>query len=264
MRRAKTILTLVVVLAMAFGTLTAFASEGNMTLSEKTDRFSLMENGQEGDSFSMISHDGELVINIHEDTPVIFEDDTDARERLVEGQTLAELLNDRMLVITYGITTRSLPPQTSPVNVVIMYEQAVALPIDVETPEQVITLPIEIEDVVLNGEIVVHGTIIEAAAPYISNGVVMVPLRAIAESLGYDVNWDNVTRSVRLGVATHLWIGRDEYHVGRMAPISLGTAPELTNNLTFVPLNFFRDVVTGQVVYVFEGQVVIETYSDMM
>ena len=47
-----------------------------------------------------------------------------------------------------------------------------------------------------------------------------------------------------------------------MAPIELSAAPVLMGDETFVPLDFFREVL-GQTAYVFEGQVVIETYSDM-
>jgi hypothetical protein len=79
------------------------------------------------------------------------------------------------------------------------------------------------------------------------------------------VNWDNKVKGVRLGVAINLWIGKDEYTVGRMAPITLGTAPELTDGHTYVPMSFFSSVVTGYTAYSFEGQVVIEdaVESDM-
>jgi len=91
----------------------------------------------------------------------------------------------------------------------------------------------------------------------------MVPLRVVAEALGYDVTWNGYLRSVQLGVAIHLWIDNTEVHIGRMAPIELSTAPALVDSVTFVPLDFFRTVL-NQTAYVFEGQVVVETYSDMM
>ena len=254
MKSVKIILALLMVAMMAFGTFTAFASEGTLA-TEKADRFTVMGDDTDGDTFSMISQDGQLVIHINKETPIIFEDDTDARERLVEGQTLADLLNDRMLVVTYSIVATSYPPQTSPEKIVIMYEEAVNLPEDID-------LGLDIDGLFLNGELVVSGEIIEAPAPYIKDGVVMVPLRAIAEKLGFDVNWDDTVRGVRLGTAINLWLGKDEYHVGRMAPISLGTAPELTDGYTFVPMQFFGSVVAGYDAYAFEGQVVIIASAD--
>jgi len=123
-------------------------------------------------------------------------------------------------------------------------------------------------DLELNGELVVNNEILEGAlAPFVQEAgdgyIVMVPLRVVAEALGYDVSWNQYLQSVQLGVAVHLWIGGTEAHRGRMAPIELSTAPILVDSVTFVPLDFFRNVL-GQTAYVFEGQVVIETYSDMM
>ena len=248
------VLALLTALVIMASPMAAFA-EGELPAVDKTDRFSLIENesGYEA-GFSMISSDGELVIHISDKTPVFFEDGDEARDRLVPEQTLWQLLDTRKLIVTYSITTKSLPPQTNPEKVVILYEEIVPLPIDVD---QLVSE--------LNGEIVVNGEIIKAPAPFISDGVVMVPVRAIAEALGFDVNWDAETKGVRLGVAINLQIGKDEYLVGRMAPLSLGTAPVLTDDRTYVPLSFFRDVISGYTVYVFEGQVVIESAesSDM-
>jgi len=84
------------------------------------------------------------------------------------------------------------------------------------------------EPIPLNGEIVVNGVIIDSEyVPYWceSCNTVMVPLEVVAIALG----------------------------------LEMGSG----DSVTFVPLNFFRSVL-GQTVYVFEGQVVVETYSDMM
>ena len=119
----------------------------------------------------------------------------------------------------------------------------------------------------LNGELVVNGEIIEGAPePFwldAENGsVLMIPVRAVAEALGYDVYWDAAEHGVRLGVAVNLWIGSYEAHVGRMAPIELSAAPLIKDGRTFVPIDFIRNVL-GQYAYVFEGQTVVETETDM-
>jgi len=263
----KKIIGLVVMVAMVLGMVCPAAANA-LPVTEKTDRFTVLN---EDDGLTMVSEDNELVIHINDDVEIIFEDGTDARERLEANQTLAELLDTRNLVVSYTKATFSLPPQTTPEKIVIMYETAVPLPIDVEggaavtpvTPIYEFT-PEEIEELFpLNGEIVICDEIADAPAPYYNNGVVMVPLRAVAEALGYDVIWNADEQSVNLGPALTLTIGSDYYIRGRMVPFELGTAPELTDGLTYVPLSFWQTVVGGLDAYVFEGQVVIAEAGDM-
>ena len=92
--------------------------------------------------------------------------------------------------------------------------------------------------------IYVHGTKIDAPEVYVSeSGNTMVPLRAVAEALGYGVDWNQELQRVSIGVATFISIGEDEYMIGRMAPRSLGQAPELKNDVTFVPVEFFSQIL---------------------
>jgi len=226
------------------------------------------------------------------------------------GRTLAEVLEGRNMTVTYGIVTASIPAQTTPISVKILFETAVHLPgeipstmwfdeetglwmsgtplypgvIEIDTGEgfqNIVTLPGYIGDldfdsngrppwiaapIELNGEIVVNGEVIAAPVPTTygvhDGSVVMVPLRAVAEALGYDVLWNEELQSVQLGVAINLWIGQEEFHIGRMAPLGLQVPPTIIDNYTFVPLNFFR-IALNQNAYVFEGQIVIETETDM-
>ena len=267
MKNTKRILAALLVIVMALSMVSVFAADDSS--SEKTARFNILE----GTEFSMISEDGELVIHISDDVPIIFEDDLDVREQIAPYyENLLEFLDGRKLVVTYSITTRSLPPQTTPDKIVVMYEVAVHFPAEVngeysdENGYMGIVPPIHHFDenelaMLLNGEIVIHNEFIDAPTPFITHNdegsvVVMVPLRAIAEALGYDVYWNHAERGIRLGVAINLWIGRDEYLVGRAAPIELGTAPKLVDSVTFVPMTFFREVL-GYTIFAFEGQVVI-------
>jgi hypothetical protein len=71
----------------------------------------------------------------------------------------------------------------------------------------------------------------------------MLPLRALSEMLGYTVHWDGALAEVRLGNAISFRIGQNSYLVGRMAPITLDAAPEIKNNLTFVPIDFYEKVL---------------------
>jgi hypothetical protein len=137
------------------------------------------------------------------------------------------------------------------------------------TPEKVIVLgkpkgswtaPIHITA----AELVVEGKTIEAPPAFTTDdGVVMVPLRAAAEALGYEVTWDGGTQTVFLNSAISLQIDRDSYVYMRMAPITLGTAPVLRDSHTFVPLDYFREVLRLNNAYFFEGQIVIDNAEKM-
>lgn len=73
---------------------------------------------------------------------------------------------------------------------------------------------------------------------------IMVPLRSVAEKLGYDVSWDKEHGGVKLDdgeVNTVVYIGEDNYYmasstaIGMSAPTSLGAAPVIKDDMTFVP-----------------------------
>ena len=181
----------------------------------------------------LVSADKSLKLNMSDDTEIILQDGT-----VFEG----EVANRRLIVI-YGISTKSIPAQTTPDKIVVLLEKAEEMPIfDVSTME-----------------IVVNKEVIQAPAAYTSEkGTVMVPLRAIAEALGYKVTWNNETLSVTLDKDISLTIGEDNYISGDNAPIKLGTAPELTGERTFVPLNFFKQAVKMNNAHVFEAQIVID------
>ena len=181
----------------------------------------------------LISTDKSLKLNISNDTEIILQDGT-----VFEGE-----LTNRKIVVVYGASTKSIPAQTTPDKIVVLLEKAEEMPIyDVSTME-----------------IVVNNQVIQAPAAYTNEqGTVMVPLRAIAEALGYEVIWNNETRSVTLGKDIFLTIGEDNYISGDNAPIQLGTAPELTGERTFIPLNFFKQVIKMNNAYVFEAQIVID------
>ncbi|MDF2532618.1 MAG: copper amine oxidase family protein [Clostridia bacterium] len=180
----------------------------------------------------LISSDNWLKLNILDATKILMEDGT-----AFEGQ-----LTNRKLVIVYGVATKSIPAQTTPSKIVVLFEKADPVIGDVSTMD-----------------IVVNNKKIEAIAAYMNEkGAVMVPLRAIAETLGFDVIWNNEEQSVMLGKNISLKIGEDHYIYMKTAPIQLGNAPEIKEGKTYVPLNFFREVTRMNNAYVFESQIVID------
>lgn len=96
----------------------------------------------------------------------------------------------------------------------------------------------------------VDGTTLDlsATAPYEEGGHVMLPLRPVAEALGFSVTWDQATRAAALDngtVKSAVSIGTDSYYLsgsqtaGTGTPQSFGAAPALVKGTTYVPSELF-------------------------
>ncbi len=98
--------------------------------------------------------------------------------------------------------------------------------------------------------IYVNGAPLANATTYESEGYTMVPVRAISEALGITVNWDATAGRVEL-VKTPLYVtftpGVDGYTFARTAPMKVGKAPELTDSLTYVPLQMIEEIMGAEV-----------------
>ena len=175
----------------------------------------------------LVSSDNSLKLNITADIEIVLQD----------GKAFEGELANRKLVVMYDVSTRSIPAQTNPSKVVVLFEKAV----DVSALD-----------------IVVNNKKIDAPSAYTNEqGTVMVPLRAIGEALGYDVVWDSNTQSVMVGKGISLTIGKDSYNYMKTAPIQLGTAPTIVDEKTFVPLSFFKEVVRVNDAQILQGEIVI-------
>lgn len=99
--------------------------------------------------------------------------------------------------------------------------------------------------------VTVDGTALDLSGktPFVSQEKVMVPLRPVAEALGYTVTWtaeDAQRVEIDNGVV-HTWvsIGVDSYcrtsstALGMGAPQSFGVAPVAMDNTTYVPVDLF-------------------------
>ena len=217
---------------------------------------------------NLVSYDNFLRLNVADDTVIIRQNGTDGSEIP---------LTNRDLAVVYTVTTRSIPAQTTPELIVIhnptpeMSEQMMAdlyadelarsngyIEIEVGGPleldqETINLLNAQLAEGLREAVTSVNSEIIDAPAPIVREHHVFVPLRAIAEALGYDVFWEEETASIALGVGIRLQIGSYEYLIGRMAPITLENVPFISNNTTFVPLEFFDRVLNYDAGYMFGG-----------
>lgn len=180
----------------------------------------------------LVSMDHMLKLNVAEDTEII----------LTDGTSFKGEITNRKLVVIYGVATKSIPAQTTPIKIIVLPEEK-------ESP---------ITDI-SNMDIVVNTKKIDALAAYTnSDGNIMVPLRPIARALGFEVKWDNKSQSIMVGKGISLTIGRDYYTYMKTSPIVLGAVPELVDEVTFVPLSFFEEVMKVDHAYVAESEIIID------
>jgi hypothetical protein len=105
-------------------------------------------------------------------------------------------------------------------------------------PRTIISLTVGSPRMTVNGT--VKAIDAQGTRPLISNGMTMVPIRAIIESLGGSVGWDTATRrlDIRLGsrIVT-VWVGRTTAMVGGVTK-RIGVAPAIIGGRTLIPLRF--------------------------
>jgi hypothetical protein len=213
----------------------------------------------------LVSYDGMLALNIDENVRIIMQD---GAEFQLFGQSVQDALANRAMMVFYSVTTRSIPAQTTPELVVVLYETAVH-PIAVIDP---IELPVTGDDwlaaLPATGtpvDLVVQGNIVDTVPLELTeNGIIMVPLYLVNTLFKVTLEWESETQTVNIGNFITLTIGLDEYrHETREAVISLGAAPAIIGDRTHVPLAFFTDVIGLNNAYFFEGQIVIDNYEKM-
>lgn len=206
----------------------------------------VLENGFiKADKFdsALLSRDKTLKLNISEDTEILWENGTVMN--WIKAPTVSELelaLSNRQLIVFYNFTTKSIPAQTTPSKVIVLSEQ--------------------IDDSLIN--VYVNDVLLENKTSYIDqNGITMLPVRAISESLGYEVSWNNQDRSVIIGNNTVFKIGVNSYINSQNQSKTLEAAPIIKNDRSFVPLSFFKEILNVKAADFFENTVVINDSTNM-
>lgn len=106
-------------------------------------------------------------------------------------------------------------------------------------------------DIPLNGIIVNDHIVFSDVAPYIKNSRTYVPIRFIAEELGFDVKWDAKTKKVTMsdGKSTvELTIGSKTMLVNDKK-VTLDAPSEIKDQRTFVPLRAIAEAFGKRVEY---------------
>lgn len=96
---------------------------------------------------------------------------------------------------------------------------------------------------------VINGATVDGVPVVTENDIVLIPLRSVAEGLGYTVTWMEEDQSITLEKGAQyirMAIGEDSYSFSRRAPQSLGTAPVLVDDcVTHVPASFIPEIIGG-------------------
>lgn len=88
------------------------------------------------------------------------------------------------------------------------------------------------------------------ARPYIDeNGRTKIPIRAVAEALGCEVEWDDATRTAvikRGDDVVYITIGKDTLQVGNTT-VQMDTTAEIKYDRTYIPVRFVGEALGMQV-----------------
>ena len=169
-------------------------------------------------------------------------------------------LDKNDLIVFYGASTKSIPAQTTPTKVVVLGENEFALkqieaaknatPAPTAAPETTVAPEVtEAPQVSYAGLVNVVIGDKNVSDVYAKDNTTMVPLREVAEAAGFTVTWDAENRAVILNDGVYsLKIGENSYIKGKMMPLTLSAAPEIVNDLTYVPAEFFAEVTESATV----------------
>ena len=110
-------------------------------------------------------------------------------------------------------------------------------------------------------KIAVNGNLINAPAPFeTEGGTMMLPLRAFTEAFGFTVEWQGETGTIVMTkgpVYITMSAFADGYTFSKTAPQLLGTAPILTDGVTYVPLTFVTEILGGAFKMEADGTIVL-------
>lgn len=169
-------------------------------------------------------------------------------------------LDKNDLIVFYGASTKSIPAQTTPTKIVVLGENEIALkqieaaknatPAPTAAPETTVAPEVtEAPQVSYAGLVNVVIGDKNVSDVYAKDNTTMVPLREVAEAAGFTVTWDAENRAVILNDGVYsLKIGENSYVKGKMMPLTLSAAPEIVNDLTYVPAEFFAEVTESATV----------------
>lgn len=100
--------------------------------------------------------------------------------------------------------------------------------------------------------------------PVIISNRTMVPIRAIVESMGGTIEWEQATQKITLnakGNKVEMWIGKKELLVNGVAKI-MDVAPVIQNSRTYVPVRFAAENLNSKVDWINSTREAVITFQN--
>jgi len=94
---------------------------------------------------------------------------------------------------------------------------------------------------------------------------VLVPLRDVAESLGFQVTWNAERKAAEVSkgaISSYAKAGEDRYPFAKMYK-TLGAKPQLLNGSTYVPLAFVDEILRAEATVADDAVTVVDEESDV-
>lgn len=187
----------------------------------------------ENDTTTIESKDGNYIIRVDKDTQIV----PFKTKNIVTAQDIVE---GTTLFAWYDIMTASMPAQATANKVMILPQ------IDNQDPEQV---QVSVDAITVLDKVIINGEELDLKDNKIKDkdNFVMLPLRPIAEKLGFGINWNEETNSVELVKGTvnaMLADGEDKYTIHHGKSLiqevkSVGMFPMNIDGYLYVPSDFF-------------------------
>ena len=153
---------------------------------------------------SLTSIDNNLKLNISDSSVLI-----DKHGKSID----IEKLKNKDLVVVYDVSTKSIPAQTNPKQVIMLEKDADEMPVKDEALEKIID------------------------SGYMANGVNMISLKQVADHFGYEASWDNATKTATLrkeNSSFTVTIGQQMYGYNKSLQ-KFEVSPEIKDARTYVP-----------------------------
>ncbi len=179
---------------------------------------------------TLVNSKKDLQINIDKETKYVN----------VNGEEVKpENLETSVLVVFYGISTKSIPAQTTPDKIVVTDIKVKNIG-GVKDTEEVKEEPEKVKKLVVNDKEVCDLSYDAEAKTF------MIPVRAVAESLGYTVEWFGGELKVTVNndeSGVEFKIGENSYKAKDAESCKLEKQPELINDTTYVPSSVFSKLL---------------------
>ncbi|WXR62584.1 stalk domain-containing protein [Peptostreptococcaceae bacterium AGR-M142] len=129
-------------------------------------------------------------------------------------------------------------------NIDIGFEHPLAKPeIKSLSQEILANKDFSINDLIIN---INDSTLESKFKPYVENNTIMLPLNDVATSLGFNITWNEKLNQIDINkgpIFTSIKNNENRYFFGRMAPVKLNEAPKIIDGTTYVPVEFFSNIL---------------------